>query len=67
MRQLTRYRRKLVAERNRNRNRVHETLDHDGLRIGGILSGIFGVNGRRTPPALATNAPFSPRRTSCCG
>ena len=30
LRQLTRYRRKLVAERSRNRNRVHKTLDHDG-------------------------------------
>ena len=42
-----RYRRTLVAERSRARNRVHKTLDHDGLRLGGILSDIFGVNGRR--------------------
>ena len=47
LRQLTRYRRTLVAERSRTRNRVHKTLDHDGLRLGGILSDIFGVNGRR--------------------
>ena len=47
LRQLTRYRRTLVAERSRARNRVHKTLDHDGLRLGGVLSDIFGVNGRR--------------------
>lgn len=47
LRQLTRYRRTLVAERSRARNRVHKTLDHDGLRLGGVLSDVFGINGRR--------------------
>ena len=46
-RQLSRYRRKLVGERSRARNRVHKTLDHDGLRLGGALSDIFGRNGRK--------------------
>ena len=46
VRQLTRYRRMLVGERSRARNRVHKTLDHDGLRLGGVLTDIFGVNGR---------------------
>ena len=52
LRQLTRYRRRLVSERSRARNRVHKTLDHDGLRLGGILSDIFGVNGRRVLDGL---------------
>ena len=52
LRQLSRYRRKLVAERSRARNRAHKTLDHDGLRLGGILSDIFGVNGRRVLDGL---------------
>ena len=60
MRQLTRYRRTLVAERSRTRNRVHKTLDHDGLRLGGILSDIFGVNGRRILDGLVAGRP--PRR-----
>ena len=47
LRQLSRYRRKLVGERSRARNRVHKTLDHDGLRLGGALSDIFGRNGRK--------------------
>ena len=57
LRQLTRYRRTLVAERSRNRNRVHKTLDHDGLRLGGILSDIFGVNGRRILDGLVAGHP----------
>ena len=60
LRQLTRYRRTLVAERSRTRNRVHKTLDHDGLRLGGILSDIFGVNGRRILDGLVAGSP--PRR-----
>ena len=57
LRQLTRYRRTLVAERSRGRNRVHKTLDHDGLRLGGILSDIFGVNGRRLLDGLVAGHP----------
>ena len=60
LRQLTRYRRKLVTERNRTRNRVHKTLDHDGLRLGGVLTDIFGVNGRRILDGLV--AGLSPQR-----
>ena len=60
LRQLTRYRRRLVSERSRARNRVHKTLDHDGLRIGGVLSDLFGVNGRRVLDGLV--AEHSPRR-----
>ena len=41
------------------RNRVHKTLDHDGLRLGGVLSDIFGVNGRRVLNGLV--AERSPR------
>ena len=59
LRQLTRYRRKLVDERSRARNRVHKTLDHDGLRLGGVLSDIFGGNGRRILDGLV--AGHSPR------
>ena len=47
LRMLSRYRRQIVREGSRARNRVHKTLDHDGLRLGGVLTDIFGVNGRR--------------------
>lgn len=53
LRQLSRYRRKLVGERSRARHRVHKTLDHDGLRLGGALADIFGANGRRILDGLA--------------
>ena len=53
LRQLSRYRRKLVGERSRARNRIHKTLDHDGLRLGGALSDIFGRNGRKILEGLA--------------
>ena len=53
LRQLSRYRRKLVGERSRARNRIHKTLDHDGLRLGGALSDIFGRNGSKILAGLA--------------
>ena len=57
LRQLSRYRRKLVAERSRTRNRVHKTLDHDGVRLGGALVDSFGKNGRRSLDGLAAEQP----------
>ena len=38
---------------------MHKTLDHDGLRLGGVLTDIFGVNGRRILDGLV--AGHSPR------
>ena len=57
LRQLVRYRRTLVAEGSRARNRIHKTLDHDGLRLGGVLSDIFGANGRRILDGLVAGQP----------
>ena len=47
LRQTSRYRRTLVADRSRLRNRMHKALDHCGLRLGGALTDILGMNGRR--------------------
>lgn len=47
LRQQCRYRRKLVADRARVRNRLQQALDHDGLRLGGVLTDLLGLNGRR--------------------
>ena len=44
---LTRYRRTLVGQRARLRNRVQKILDRRGVRIGGAISDVFGKNGRR--------------------
>ena len=53
MRVLTRYRRTLISQRSRVRNRVQKVLDRSGVRVGGILSDIFGANGRRILDGLA--------------
>ena len=47
LRQQCRYRRKVVADRSRVRQRLQKTLDHEGLRLGGVLTDILGANGRR--------------------
>ena len=47
LRCLSRHRRKLVAQRSRVRNQVQKVLDRSGVRIGGVLTDIFGANGRR--------------------
>lgn len=47
LRVLTRYRRTLVGQRSRVRNRTQKVLDRRGVRIGGVISDVFGMNGRR--------------------
>ncbi len=53
LRQQCRYRRQLVANRARVRNHLQKTLDQDGLRLGGVLTNLFGVNGRHVLDGLA--------------
>lgn len=47
LRQQCRFRRKVVGDRSRVRQRLQKTLDHEGLRLGGVLTDILGMNGRR--------------------
>lgn len=47
LRHTSRHRRRLIQSRSSVRNRIHKTLDRVGCRIGGVLSDIFGMNGRR--------------------
>ena len=63
VRVLTRYRRTLISQRSRVRNRVHKILDRSGVRVGGVLSDVFGRNGRRILDGLAQGppTPSSPR------
>ena len=53
LRVLTRTRRTLVGQRSRVRNRVQKVLDRSGVRVGGVLSDVFGANGRRILDGLA--------------
>ena len=57
LRGMTRNRRKLVADRSRARNRIHKLLDRNGLQLGGVLSDIFGLNGRRVLDGLVAQQP----------
>ena len=47
LRVLSRHRRTLVAERGRVRNRAAKVVDRAGARVGGVITDIFGMNGRR--------------------
>lgn len=57
LRPLSRYRRQLIADRSRIRNRVQKVIDRGGVRIGGVLSELFGVNGRRVLDRVARGCP----------
>ena len=57
VRVLTRYRRTLIGQRSRVRNRVQKVLDRSGVRVGGVLSDVFGRNGRRILDGLARATP----------
>ena len=46
LRMLSRHRQRLVQERSRVRNRIQKVIDGAGVRVGGILSDVFGKNGR---------------------
>ena len=53
LRALSRQRRVLVRQRSTVRNRVQKIIDRAGVRIGGILSDVFGVNRRKILDGLA--------------
>lgn len=57
LRETVRHRRRLVSRRSSVRNKVQRILDRGGLRIGGILSDIFGRNGRRIIDGVINNVP----------
>ena len=47
LRKVSRQRHKVVRLRATLRTRIHQVLDGAGIRAGGLLSDLFGVNGRR--------------------
>ena len=57
LRKVSRLRRQVVRERARVRNRIHKILDAAGLRIGGVLSDLFSVNGLRLLDGLLAGKP----------
>lgn len=57
LRVMSRHRRRLIQARSSVRNRIHKALDRNGCRIGGVLTDIFGTNGRIILDGLATGVP----------
>ena len=52
LRQLTRYRKAQIKERQREANRLHKTLEDTGIKLDCVASDILGVSGRAMLDAL---------------
>src|SRR2546429_330073 len=52
LRDLTRYRRSLIAERQRETNRLHKVLEDAGIKLACVATDILGVSGRAMLAAL---------------
>lgn len=52
LRDLTRYRKKLIYSRTSERNRIHKILQDANIKLTSVLSDIFGVSGSRIIQAL---------------
>ena len=52
LRDLTRYRKQLIRERNREVNRIHKLLEDAGVKLASVASDIMGVSGRAMMEAL---------------
>lgn len=52
LRDLTRYRKKLIHHRTSEQNRIHKILQDANIKLTSVLSDIFGVSGRRILEAI---------------
>jgi transposase len=52
LRDLTRYRKSLIRERQREANRLHKLLEDAGIKLGCVASDVLGVSGRAMIEAL---------------
>src|SRR5215470_9095321 len=52
LRDLTRYRKKLLANGTAERNRIQKVLEDANIKLGSVLSDVFGVSGQRMLHAL---------------
>jgi transposase len=59
LRLVSRYRRKLVAMRASEINRLHKILDDGGIKLGGVVSDINGLSAREMVAGLIDNKPIS--------
>lgn len=49
---LTRYRKKLIEDRTKEVQRVHKTLEHAGIKLESVVTGVMGKAARRMIEAL---------------
>jgi transposase len=54
LRDLTRYRKSLIGERNRQANRLHKVLEDAGVKLGCVATRVLGVSGRAMLDALVS-------------
>ena len=54
LRELVRYRRRLIEERSREAERLHKTLEGANVKLGAVASNILGVSGRAMLEALVS-------------
>lgn len=54
LRELVRYRRRLIEERSREAERLHKTLEGANVKLGAVASNILGVSGRAMLDALVS-------------
>ncbi len=59
LRLLSRYRRKLVAMRASEVNRLHKILDDGGIKLGGVVSDINGLSAREMVAGLIDGKPIN--------
>ena len=52
LRDLTRYRKSLIKERQQEANRLHEVLEDAGIKLASVASDVLGVSGRQMLDAL---------------
>jgi transposase len=59
LRDLTRRRKKLLGNLSSEKNRIQKVLDTAGVKMGNVVSDVFGVSGQEILRALMDNAPLS--------
>jgi transposase len=56
LRDLTRYRKSLISERQREANRLHKLLEDAGIKLSCVATDVLGVSGRQMLQALISGA-----------
>ena len=60
LRQLTRYRKNIVCDINKQKNRIEKFLQQSGFELSTFLSDVFGVSGRNLMRVLVSKGKLTP-------